>query len=71
MKKNITMNFRYMILAVMLFALTACEDFLTRSPKDELSPDTYFRTETECQLYTNNFLNAYEFYFYDIMFLFG
>ncbi len=55
MKKNITMNFRYMILAVMLLALTACEDFLTRRPKDELSPDTYFRTETECQLYTNNF----------------
>ena len=55
MKKNITMNFRYMILAVMLLALTACEDFLTRRPKDELSPDTYFKTETECQLYTNNF----------------
>lgn len=55
MKKNITMNFRYMILAVILLALTACEDFLTRRPKDELSPDTYFRTETECQLYTNNF----------------
>lgn len=49
------MNFRYMMLAVMLFGLTACEDFLTRRPKDELSPDTYFRTETECQLYTNNF----------------
>jgi hypothetical protein len=44
-----------MILAVMLLALTACEDFLTRRPKDELSPDTYFKTETECQLYTNNF----------------
>jgi hypothetical protein len=44
-----------MILAVILLALTACEDFLTRRPKDELSPDTYFRTETECQLYTNNF----------------
>ena len=55
MKKNIIMNFRYMMLAVMLFGLTACEDFLTRRPKDELSPDTYFRTETECQLYTNNF----------------
>ena len=55
MKKNITMNFRYMILAVILLALTACEDFLTRRPKDELSPDTYFKTETECQLYTNNF----------------
>ena len=55
MKKNIIMYFRYMILAVMLLVLTACEDFLTRRPKDELSPDTYFRTETECQLYTNNF----------------
>ena len=55
MKKNITMNYRYMILAVLMLALTACEDFLTRRPKDELSPDTYFRTETECQLYTNNF----------------
>ena len=55
MKKNITMNFKYMILAVMLLAMTACEDFIIRRPKDELSPDTYFRTETECQLYTNNF----------------
>lgn len=43
------------MLAAMVFTLTACEDFLVRRPKDQLSPDTYFRTETECQLYTNNF----------------
>lgn len=55
MKKNINMKFSHIILAVLLFTLTACEDFLVRKPKDELSPDTYFRTETECQLYTNNF----------------
>ena len=55
MKKNINMKFSHIMLAVILFTMTACEDFLVRKPKDELSPDTYFRTETECQLYTNNF----------------
>ena len=49
------MKFSHIMLAVILFTMTACEDFLVRKPKDELSPDTYFRTETECQLFTNNF----------------
>lgn len=53
MKKNIDM--KHIMLAAILLTLTACEDFLVRKPKDQLSPDTYFRTETECQLYTNNF----------------
>ena len=48
-------NMKHIMLAVTILTLTACEDFLVRKPKDELSPDTYFRTETECQLYTNNF----------------
>lgn len=48
-------NMKHIMLAVIILTLTACEDFLVRKPKDELSPDTYFRTETECQLYTNNF----------------
>ena len=55
MKKNIEIKFTHIMLAAMVFTLTACEDFLVRRPKDQLSPDTYFRTETECQLYTNNF----------------
>ena len=49
------MKFNHILLAAMLLTLTACEDFLVRKPKDELSPDTYFRTEVECQLFTNNF----------------
>ena len=53
MKKNIDM--KYIMLAAVLLTLTACEDFLVRRPKDQLSPDTYFRTEMECQLFTNNF----------------
>ena len=55
MKKNIEIKFTHIMLAAMVFTLTACEDFLVRRPKDQLSPDTYFRTEMECQLFTNNF----------------
>ena len=53
MIKNIDM--KHIMLAAILLTLTACEDFLVRRPKDQLSPDTYFRTEMECQLFTNNF----------------
>ena len=49
------MKFSHIMLVVILFTMTACEDFLVRKPKDQLSPDTYFRTEMECQLFTNNF----------------
>ena len=55
MKNYIDIKFSHIALAVILITLTACEDFLVRKPKDELSPDTYFRTEVECQLFTNNF----------------
>ena len=53
MIKNIDM--KHIMLAAVLLTLTACEDFLVRKPKDQLSPDTYFRTEMECKLFTNNF----------------
>ena len=55
MKNNIDIKISHIALAVVLLTMTACEDFLVRRPKDQLSPDTYFRTETECQLFTNNF----------------
>lgn len=35
-----------------LFCVTAC-DFLNEVPQDRLSPETYFRTETDLQLFTN------------------
>lgn len=43
------------ILIAILFSATSCGDWLVREPKDELSPDTYFTTEKECELYTNRF----------------
>lgn len=36
-------------------ALTGCDDFLLRTPKDKLTPETFFRDEAECRLYTNDF----------------
>lgn len=36
----------------------ACEDILDKNPLDELSPATYFTTEQEFQLYTNQFYNS-------------
>ena len=33
----------------------SCEDFLTKVPETDLSPDTFFTTEAELEMWTNNF----------------
>ena len=38
----------------MLFSVS-CEDFLTKVPETDLSPDTFFTTEAELEMWTNNF----------------
>ena len=40
------------LFAVLLFAVS-CD--MIKEPQDKLSPDTYFTTEVECELYTNRF----------------
>jgi hypothetical protein len=35
------------------FALSACDSFLDRSPKDAVTPDTYFQSEQELETYVN------------------
>ena len=40
-------------------ACISCEDMLDYQPKDRLSPDTYFRTETDCELWTNNYYTVF------------
>lgn len=37
--------------------LSSCEDFLTKEPETNLSPDTFFRSEAELELWTNRFYN--------------
>lgn len=50
------MNYLYKIMLLLAAAccLNACDD-LDEFPEDDLSPETYFGTEAELQLYTNQF----------------
>lgn len=54
---------KHTIINVILFlaaiACVSCEDMLDFQPKDRLSPDTYFRTETDCELWTNNYYTVF------------
>ena len=48
--------------ALFLSAAIACisaEDMLDYQPKDRLSPDIYFKTETDCELWTNNYYTVF------------
>lgn len=45
--------------AAMLFLLSGCESALDRFPKDKLTPDTFFNTGTECELFTNDFYTLF------------
>ncbi len=47
------------VFAALLMPLTACEDFLTLEPETTLSPETFFSTEAELQLFTNRFYNLF------------
>lgn len=49
---------RYIIIAIALITgLTACEDLLDTKPLSQISPATYFKTETDLQLFSNTFYN--------------
>lgn len=45
-----------LFLATIVFGAASC-DLLDTTPKDTLNPDSYFRTETDLQLFTNTFYN--------------
>ena len=46
------------VLSVSVFC-NSCDDMLDFYPKDRLSPDTFFRTETDCELWTNNYYTVF------------
>ena len=49
----------YILTGVAACGLCSCEDALDRYPKDRLTPDNFFHTEEECQLYTNDFYTIF------------
>lgn len=42
-------------IGLLMFFLSSCEDSLNRYPLDRLFPETYFKTEQELEMYTNQF----------------
>lgn len=53
-------NIHYIIyLSIAAVFAVACDDFLVRTPKDKITPETYFTGETDCALYTNEFYLAF------------
>lgn len=53
-------NIQYIIyLSIAAVFAVACDDFLVRTPKDKITPETYFTGETDCALYTNEFYLAF------------
>lgn len=45
--------------AGMMLILSGCDSALDRFPKDKLTPDTFFRNATECELFTNDFYTMF------------
>ena len=56
MKMNMKKYFFLLVAAVM--TLTACEDWLDKTPQSQLTPDTFFKTEGELQLFANQFYSS-------------
>ena len=45
------------LLAVTLLGFTSCEDWLDKYPQSKMTPETYFKSATELQLFTNSLYN--------------
>lgn len=49
---------RYIIIAMtLIIGLTACDDLLDTKPLSQLTPESYFKTENDLQLFSNTFYN--------------
>ncbi len=44
-----------MILLACAALFCSCDDWLTRIPQDSMTPEMFFKSEIECELYTNDF----------------
>ncbi|UKJ06883.1 RagB/SusD family nutrient uptake outer membrane protein [Solitalea lacus] len=50
----------YIIIATILLSVAACKkDYLDRQPLSDISPDNFFKTEKDMQLYTNSFYSLF------------
>lgn len=50
---------KILIFVSMSLALSGCDDFLTKEPETNLSPNTFFSSEAELELWTNRFYSLF------------
>ena len=50
---------KILIFVSMSLALSGCDDFLTKEPETNLSPNTFFSSEAELELWTNQIGRAH------------
>lgn len=55
MKNNI-----FLLIAASIFILSfsSCDDLLDVTPKDKITPETFFSTEADLQAFSTNFYNS-------------
>ncbi len=51
-------KFYTLLLIPFMVLLSSCEGLLNLYPEDEVTPETFFRNETDLELFTNNFYTA-------------
>ena len=51
--------YKFTLAGIGMLMLAGCESALDRYPKDKLTPDTFFRNATECELFTNDFYTMF------------
>lgn len=53
------MKYRLIFLAILAGVFSSCnKDYLDRQPESDISPDAFFRSEKDLELYTNSFYRA-------------
>ena len=53
------MKYRLILLAILAGVFSSCnKDYLDRQPESDISPDAFFRSEKDLELYTNSFYRA-------------
>ena len=55
---NKIMKKYFIMIVAAVMTLTACEDWLDKTPQSQLTPDTFFKTEGELQLFANQFYSS-------------
>lgn len=52
---NLNSSSKLVLLTIFLTTLMACNDLLNKEPLSEVTPDSFFNTEKDLELYTNSF----------------